>query len=77
MQSVIETPDYLADAKRAGLSQDEREEIVEYIARNPEAGDLIQGSGGARKVRFPSRAKARAVVFGLSRSLEAKIYPSS
>ena len=60
MQSVIETPDYLADAKRAGLSQDEREEIVEYIARNPEAGDLIQGSGGARKVRFAVKGKGKS-----------------
>ena len=60
MQSVIETPDYLADAKKAGLSRNEREEIVEYIARNPKAGDLIQGSGGARKVRFAVRGRGKS-----------------
>ena len=60
MQTVIETPDFIADAKKAGVSAGEREEIVEYIARNPIAGDLIAGSGGARKVRFAGRGKGKS-----------------
>jgi hypothetical protein len=31
------------------LSDEERQAFIDYIARNPEAGDLIQGTGGARK----------------------------
>jgi hypothetical protein len=38
-----------ADALWTG---DERFEFVDFIARNPEAGDLIPGSGGVRKVRW-------------------------
>jgi hypothetical protein len=30
----------------------EREEFVDYIAKNPEAGDVIQGTSGLRKVRY-------------------------
>jgi hypothetical protein len=60
MQTVIETPDFIADAKTVGLSSDEREEIVEFISENPKAGDLISGSGGARKVRFAGRGKGKS-----------------
>ena len=34
---------------------DERTEFVTFIAANPEAGDVIAGTGGVRKVRW-SRA---------------------
>ena len=33
-------------------NDDERSEFVDFIARNPEAGDLIPGSGGIRKIRW-------------------------
>ncbi len=32
--------------------EDERAEFAAYLAANPEAGDLIPGSGGCRKVRW-------------------------
>jgi hypothetical protein len=52
LQSVIETPTFLNDAKAAGMSADERAELVVALADNPEQGDLIPGTGGARKLRF-------------------------
>jgi hypothetical protein len=60
MQAVVETPDYLRDAKAAGIGDDERRLIVDHVAANPRAGDLIVGSGGARKIRFaaPGRGKS-------------------
>ncbi|WP_329610665.1 transcriptional regulator [Advenella mandrilli] len=33
-------------------SDDERHEFIKWIACNPEAGDVIPGSGGLRKVRW-------------------------
>ena len=60
MHTVIETHDYLADAKEAGISTDEREAIVRFVAGNPEAGDLIVGTGGARKLRFRGRGKGKS-----------------
>lgn len=52
MQTIVETPEFKRKAKEAGVSTDERKAIVDFIAANPEAGDLIPGSGGARKIRF-------------------------
>jgi hypothetical protein len=51
MLTVVECPSYLRTAKEI-LSEDERAEFVDWIAENPEAGDLIVGSGGIRKVRW-------------------------
>ena len=59
-QTVIETSDYLADAVDAGISRSERETIVDFLAENPKAGDLIPGSGGARKLRFAGRGKGKS-----------------
>jgi hypothetical protein len=52
MQSVIETADYIADAKAAGMSPEDRAAVVDHLAANPKAGDVMVGTGGARKVRF-------------------------
>jgi len=60
MQTVIETSSYLTDAKAAGLTEADRDAVVEMIANNPEAGDEIGGTGGARKVRVAGRGKGKS-----------------
>jgi hypothetical protein len=60
MQTVVETPDYLSDAKSAGLTVKDREDITLWIAENPDAGDEIRGTGGARKVRFAGKGKGKS-----------------
>ena len=60
MQTVVESELYLRDAKAAGLSDDERKGIVDFIAANPEAGHEIPGTGGARKIRFAGRSKGKS-----------------
>jgi hypothetical protein len=59
MHAVIETPTYLADAKAAGVSDDERERIVNLIAKAPLAGDIIPGTGGAYKRRIARKGKGK------------------
>ncbi len=51
MQSVIETNAYLAAAKDVGMSAEEQQMVVDLIAANPEAGEIMPGCGGARKLR--------------------------
>jgi hypothetical protein len=69
MQTVIETPSYLADAERL-FTEDERGAIVDDIADDPLCGVVIPGTHGVRKVRigFGGRGKrggARVIyVFG-------------
>ncbi len=60
MQTVIETPAFLASAYDEGISDLERADIVAFIADNPAAGDLMPGSGGARKVRYAARGKGKS-----------------
>lgn len=42
------------------MSEEEREEFVSYIAANPDAGELIKGSGGCRKVRFAGKGRGKS-----------------
>ena len=60
MQTVIETPAYLSDAKALSLTEIERAIIVDYIAHHPSAGEVMPGTGGARKVRFGGCGKGKS-----------------
>ncbi len=60
MHTVIETPAFLASARDEGLGDDERFGIVTYLARHPKSGDVMPGTGGARKVRFAGRGKGKS-----------------
>ena len=60
MHSVLSTPTFESDAKHAGLAEDEIDAMVMRIAREPMAGDLIPGTGGARKLRFARRGKGKS-----------------
>ena len=65
--TVIETPEFLS-ATRKLLDDDERAALVDYLAHNPMAGDLIQGAGGVRKLRWGlegrgKRGGARVIYF--------------
>lgn len=65
--SVVETPEFLS-ATRKLMSDDERALLVDYLAHNPMAGDLVQGTGGIRKVRWAldgrgKRGGARVIYF--------------
>ena len=51
MQTVVETPTYLADAEWL-FSPDEQKAVVDRLAADPICGTVIPGSGGVRKVRF-------------------------
>ena len=60
MQTVVETPSFLSDAKALGITETERTAIVTWIAANPEAGDVIKGTGGACKVCFAGKGKGKS-----------------
>jgi hypothetical protein len=60
MHTVVETPTFVHDTDAAQMSEDERMEIVIAIAANPTVGDVMSGTGGARKVRFAGRGKGKS-----------------
>jgi hypothetical protein len=49
--TVVETVRFLNDAEPM-MSDSEREELVTFVGANPEAGDIIPGTGGVRKIRW-------------------------
>ena len=51
VHTVVETPAFLADAERL-FTRQERDALVDMIAKDPECGVLVPGAGGIRKVRF-------------------------
>lgn len=57
---MIETPAFLASAADEGVGDEERAAIVAYIAANPDAGEIMQGTGGARKIRIAGRGKGKS-----------------
>ncbi len=65
--SVVETPEFLAATRRM-MTDEERGLLVDYLAYNPAAGELIPGTGGVRKLRWGlegrgKRGGARVVYF--------------
>jgi hypothetical protein len=57
---VLETPTFLRDVASSGMSQVEHDSIVRLFAKDPLRGDIIPGTGGARKVRI-ARARQRQI----------------
>ena len=67
MQTVAETPTFTRQAAKL-FNEDEKRELIDYLAENPLAGDEIPGTGGVRKLRFGAlgrgkRGGARAIYF--------------
>jgi hypothetical protein len=65
--TVVETPEYLKAARNL-FDEDGRDLLVNMLAYQPTAGDLIVGAGGLRKLRWamPGRGKrggARVIYF--------------
>jgi len=56
--TVAETAVFIRQAADLWMD-DERADFVDFIARTPEAGDLIPGGGGLRKVRWSRRGTGK------------------
>lgn len=58
LYTVIETGAYLRSAERV-MTEAERVALVDFFAANPQAGDVIPGAGGLRKVRVPLAGRGK------------------
>lgn len=70
MRTVIETPTFQKQADAIWTAQ-EREAFIDFIAENPDVGDVIPGADGARKVRWQrpgtgKRGGVRVIYFHLA-----------
>lgn len=74
LQTVVETPEFIKQAEKC-MDNESKQSFISYIARNPLAGDLITGTGGARKIRWTSdshqgkRGGARVIYYYYDQSV--------
>ncbi len=60
LQTLVATPTFEAQAKRAGVSEAELKDICDHIAADPTAGDIMPGTGGARKLRHRTESGGKS-----------------
>ena len=58
MITIIEFPTFLSQIGKS-MSTDERDEFIDFLAKNPDAGDEITGTGGVRKIRCGGNGKGK------------------
>ena len=73
MQTVAETPTFTRQAAEL-FSEAEKQELIVSLAANPQAGTLVPGTGGVRKLRFAAsgrgkRGGARVIYYYLDDSV--------
>jgi hypothetical protein len=76
MYTIAETELFMHDAKTL-WSESERGEFCAWLAQNPDAGDVIQKSGGCRKVRWARAGTGKSGgvrVIYLNRLNEGRIF---
>lgn len=59
MITIAETSEFIRKAKNL-LRDAEREELVFFLAGNPLAGDLMEGTGGIRKLRWARQGMGKS-----------------
>ena len=59
MITVAETEPFQRKVGRL-LSEDEKTELIAYLSMNPNAGVLIQGTGGIRKLRWARSGQGKS-----------------
>lgn len=57
--TVAELPEYIRCAARL-LSESERRDVIDHLAAQPRVGDLIQGTGGIRKLRWARGGRGKS-----------------
>ena len=59
MLTIAELPEYIRRAEKL-MSASECSEIITYLAAHPKAGDLMEGTGGIRKLRWGRGAQGKS-----------------
>jgi hypothetical protein len=51
LTTITELPEYIKRADEL-LSEAERKSVIDYLAEHPKSGDIMEGTGGIRKLRW-------------------------
>jgi hypothetical protein len=56
LHTVVETPEFQRRVRDL-LTEEELKALVDHLAAEPDAGDVVPGTGGARKLRWRAKGK--------------------
>lgn len=59
LTTITELPEFIRRAAHL-LSETERKAVIDYLAEHPRAGDLLEGTGGIRKLRWGRGSKGKS-----------------
>ncbi len=59
MQTIIELPEFIKKSDKH-LTESEKESVINYLAAHPAAGEIMQGTGGVRKLRWSAHGRGKS-----------------
>ncbi len=59
MQTIVELPEFLKKSEKL-LAKSEKLSVINYLASHPAAGQIMQGTGGIRKLRWSAQGKGKS-----------------
>lgn len=60
MHTIIETHEFTRQSKKLRMTEEEIDFIKQFVGLNPAAGNVVPGTGGARKIRIPLRGRGKS-----------------
>ena len=60
MQTIVELAEFQKRASKL-LKEEEKARVINYLAFHPQSGDVMQGTGGIRKLRWSAQGKGGGV----------------
>ena len=59
MQTIVELPEFIKRGSSL-LKDEEKASIITYLASHRQSGDIMQGTGGIRKLRWSAQGKGKS-----------------
>lgn len=59
LSTVIELPEFIRHSSTL-FTAEENKALIDYLAANPKAGDILEGTGGIRKLRWARGSKGKS-----------------
>ena len=59
-RTFIEVPLFTKKWKELGLTDEDLRDLQNILLQNPKSGDVIQGTGGLRKIRIPMKGRGKS-----------------
>ena len=59
-REFIETPSFTKRWFALGFNDDDLAELQQFLIKNPEAGDVMIGTGGLKKIRFAFQGRGKS-----------------